>query len=55
MKPIELTIEQKLQLEIYRRQLASIESLEEVRTMVLELLRMQMVKDNVIKDLLRNE
>lgn len=54
MKPIELTLEQQLQLELYKRQIESVESLEQARGMVLHLLKMQMVKDNIIKDLLKN-
>ncbi|MCC3459765.1 MAG: phycobilisome degradation protein NblA [Oscillatoriales cyanobacterium] len=55
MKPIELTIEQQFKLQVYCQQLKQINSLEEARFMLLELLRMQMVKDNIIKDLLKND
>ncbi len=55
MKPVQLTIQQQFQLELYRRKLGYIESLEQAQEMVLQLLRQQMIKDNIIKDLLKHE
>ncbi|MEG3981824.1 NblA/ycf18 family protein [Microcoleus sp. D3_18a_C4] len=50
---LELTIEQQFKLKIYANQAQSL-TLEESRILLVEMMRQNMVKDNVIKDLLRN-
>lgn len=50
---LELTLEQQFKLKVYREQIKLI-SLEESRILLGEMMRQNMIKDNVIKDLLRN-
>jgi hypothetical protein len=50
--PIELTLEQKFRLQTLREQVNKL-SQEEAQTYLLEVLRQMMVKDNLVKHLLK--
>lgn len=49
---LNLTFEQQFKLKVYQEQIKLI-SLEESRILLIEMMRQNMIKDNVIKDLLR--
>ncbi|MEG3935726.1 MULTISPECIES: NblA/ycf18 family protein [unclassified Microcoleus] len=53
MTTIDLTLEQQLRLRIYASQAQSL-SVEEARVLLVELMRQNMIKDNVIKSLLNS-
>ncbi|MCS6959425.1 MAG: NblA/ycf18 family protein [Pseudanabaenaceae cyanobacterium SKYGB_i_bin29] len=50
--PLELTLEQEFNLKVYEEQVKKL-TLEQSQEFVLELLRQLMIKDNVIKHLLK--
>ena len=50
---INLTLEQQFKLKVYVERISVI-SLEESRILLAEMMRQNMIKDNVIKDLLNN-
>lgn len=50
---LELTLEQQFKLKIYVERIKLI-SLEESRILLAEMMRQNMIKDNVIKELLKN-
>ena len=50
--PIELTLEQKFRLQALKEQVSSLTQ-EEAQTYLLEVLRQMMVKDNLVKHLLK--
>ncbi len=50
---LELTLEQQFKLKVYIERIRLI-SLEESRILLAEIMRQNMIKDNVIKDLLKN-
>ena len=50
---LELTLEQQFKLKIYIERIKLI-SLEESRILLAEMMRQNMIKDNVIKELLKN-
>ncbi|NJR22775.1 MAG: phycobilisome degradation protein NblA [Richelia sp. CSU_2_1] len=52
MKQIELTLEQQFRLQMYAEQIKSISEIE-AKKLLVEVMRQNMVKDNVIKDLMR--
>ncbi|MDJ0772910.1 MAG: NblA/ycf18 family protein [Mastigocoleus sp. MO_167.B18] len=51
--PIELTLEQKFRLQTLKEQVQSLTH-EEAQTYLLEVLRQMMVKDNLVKHLLKD-
>ena len=51
---LELTLEQQFKLKVYIERIRLI-SLEESRILLVEVMRQNMIKDNVIKDLLKNQ
>lgn len=51
---LNLTIEQRFMLQVYQQQIAKL-SLEDCGKLLLETITQNMVKDNVIKDLLRSD
>ncbi|MEG3843941.1 NblA/ycf18 family protein [Microcoleus sp. herbarium14] len=50
---LELTLEQQFKLKVYIERIRLI-SLQEAHILLAELMRQNMIKDNVIKDLLKN-
>ncbi|WP_293134905.1 NblA/ycf18 family protein [Microcoleus sp. bin38.metabat.b11b12b14.051] len=53
MNQLKLTCEQEFRLQVYSQQVKNI-SLEEAQRLLIELMRQSMVKNNIIKDLLKN-
>ncbi|MEG5173230.1 NblA/ycf18 family protein [Microcoleus sp. B3-D7] len=50
---LELTIEQEFKLQVYQKQIANL-STEECCKLLLEIITQNMIKDNLIKNLLRS-
>jgi hypothetical protein len=51
----DLTLEQRLELERFRRELAACNDLENLRKMSLQLLELSMARQNVIKGLMKSD
>jgi len=51
---LDLTIEQRFMLQVYQKEIANL-SPEDCRKLLLEIITQNMVKDNVVKTLLRSD